>query len=162
MVSTAKTCNPNLSKDKEIVIATPEGPSIVSTERDAPDGNVLSGKNQKSGNATNKDDFDKKGKSVLGSEIAEVHLSPAKSLEESSSTGSSTWSVKISPIKKRFSLTSKIKRTTSNEVETKDTESDVKAETVKDEVLSLIVVYSSLVALMGVGLYTRCPHSVVI
>ena len=162
MVSTAKTGNPNLSQDKEIVIATPESPSIVSTERDAPDGNALSGKNQKSGNGANKDDCNKKGKSVLGSEIAEVHLSPAKSLEESSSTGSSTWSVKISPIKKRFSLTSKIKRTTSNEVEAKETESDVKAETVKDEVLSLLVVCSSLVVLMGVGLYTRCPHSVVI
>ena len=162
MVSTAETGNPNLSKDKEIVIATPESPSIVSTKVDAPDGNVLSGKNKKSGNATNKEDFDNKGKSVLGSEIAEVHLSPAKSLEESSSTGSSTWSVKISPIKKRFSLTNKIKRTTSNEVETKETESDVKAETVKDEVLSLLVVCSSLVAFMGVGLYTRCPHSVVI
>ena len=100
---------------KEIVIATPESPSIVSTGRDVTDGNALSGKAKGADNATkaSKNETKMKSKTIDNAEIVDVHQSPAKSVGESSSTGSSTWSVKMSPIKKRFSFNNKTKRSTS-------------------------------------------------
>lgn len=137
MVSAAKT----ISTDKEIVIATPESSSIVDTGCDEPDGNTLSEKAKSLEKATKNEAIEQKGKTVDNAEIVEVHQSPARSSGGSSSTGSSTWSVKMSPIKKRFSLSNKIKRSTSvvstpnvsTKAETKNDNND-KENDEKDEV----------------------------
>ena len=117
LVSASKIATPTSAIVEEIVTATPEGSSIVSAGVDVTDGNALSGKikNIENSNklAARKDKHNQKSKSVDNAELAEVHQSPAKSSDGSSSTTSSTWSVKISPIKKRFSLSNKIKRSAS-------------------------------------------------
>ena len=117
LVSASKIATPTPAIVEEIVTATPEGSSIVSAGVDVTDGNALSGKikNIENSNklAARKDKHNQKSKSVDNAELAEVHQSPAKSSDGSSSTTSSTWSVKISPIKKRFSLSNKIKRSAS-------------------------------------------------
>ena len=117
LVSASKIATPTSAIVEEIVTATPEGSSIVSAGVDVTDGNALSGKIKNIENSNKltarKDKHNQKSKSVDNAELAEVHQSPAKSSDGSSSTTSSTWSVKISPIKKRFSLSNKIKRSAS-------------------------------------------------
>ena len=44
LVSAAKIANPPISNDEEIVTATPDSSSIVSTGSDVPEGQNLSGK----------------------------------------------------------------------------------------------------------------------
>ena len=147
LVSASKTGGSIIAKDKEIIIATPESPSIVNAEFDEVDGNILSGKMKQIGKIANvvtgnKSETKGKSKTMDNAELAGVHQSPAKSTAESSSTGSSTWSVKMSPIKKRFSLSSKVKRSTSmvatptesNEDESKKGK-ETKDKDDKDEVL---------------------------
>ena len=134
MVSAAKT----ISTDKEIVIATPKSPSIVSAGCSEVDGNILSGKSKALKGTTKKESMDQKTKTLDNAEIVEVHQSPARSAGGSSSTGSSTWSVKMSPIKKRFSF----KRSTSvvtapnppTTEEKIDNDHDKKENEIKDEV----------------------------
>lgn len=118
MVSAAKIANPPISNDEEIVTATPDSSSIVSSiGSDVNDGNILSGKAkslEKISKITgSKQEHKERNRTIDNAEIVEVHQSPTKSSGGSSSTGSSTWSVKMSPIKKRFSLTNKLKRSTS-------------------------------------------------
>ena len=117
LVSASKIATPTSAIVEEIVTATPEGSSIVSAGVDVTDGNALSGKIKNIENSNKlvarKDKHNQKSKSVDNAELAEVHQSPAKSSDGSSSTTSSTWSVKISPIKKRFSLSNKLKRSAS-------------------------------------------------
>ena len=135
-----------MPNNKEIVIATPDSPSIVSAGCDMPDGNTLSGKAKGVDNTTKapKNETKFKSKTIDNADIVEVHQSPAKSVEESSSTGSSTWSVKMSPIKKRFLLNNKTKRSTSvvstpnvsTEAETNNDKDE--KETKKDEVFQAI------------------------
>ena len=117
MVSAAKTTKSQISSNEEIVTATADSSSIVSTGSDAHDGNNLSG-NEKSSEKHSKLKLPKQAsretnKTIKDAEIARVHQSPTKSSEGSSSTGSSTWSVNISPVKKRFSLSDRFKRSTS-------------------------------------------------
>ena len=118
MVSASKTGDPTIANDKEIIIATPESPSIVNAELDEVDGNMLSGKIKQIGKLAkvvtgSKNDSKGKSKTMDNAELAAVHQSPARSTAESSSTGSSTWSVKMSPMKKGFSFGAKAKRSTS-------------------------------------------------
>lgn len=134
MVSGAKAGNSTMANSKEIIIATPESPSIVSTGHDVPDGNTLSGKSSVLANtAASKNETKIKSKTTDKAEIVEVHHSPSKSVDESSSTGSSTWSVKMSPIKKRFSLSNKAKRGTPVVVSTPNVLTEAEARNDKDK-----------------------------
>lgn len=115
--SISNNSNPTSSIVEEIVMATPDGSSIVSTAVDASDGNFVSENTstiKKDGKlSVDKDEHNVNRKKVKLTEIVDVHQSPDKSSDGSSSTTSSTWSVKMSPIKKRFSLTNRTKRITS-------------------------------------------------
>ena len=161
LVSASKIATPTSAIVEEIVTATPEGSSIVSAGVDVTDGNALSGKikNIENSNklAARKDKHNQKSKSVDNAELAEVHQSPAKSSDGSSSTTSSTWSVKISPIKKRFSLSNKIKRSASVSsapnvsLESEEIESE-KKDKEKEEVLRA----DKNVVLVEFGLSVEC------
>ena len=118
MVSASKAGDSKLASNKEIIVATPESPSIVNVELDEADGNLLSGKIKQIGKIAkvvtgSSSDSKGKSKTMDNAELAAVHQSPAKSNADSSSTGSSTWSVKMSPLKKGFSFGAKAKRSTS-------------------------------------------------
>ena len=141
MVSASKTGIPTKPNNKEIVTATPESPSIVSAGYDVSDGNKLSAKAKGVDNTAKapKNEAKVKIKTTENEEIVDVHQSPSKSVEESSSTGSSTWSVKMSPIKKRFSLSNKTKRSTSNVSTEAETNNDKdKHEKENDEVFQAL------------------------
>ena len=84
MVSASKTGDPTIANDKEIIIATPESPSIVNAELDEVDGNMLSGKIKQIGKIAkvvtgSKNDSKGKSKTMDNAELAAVHQSPARS-----------------------------------------------------------------------------------
>ena len=173
LVSASKTGGSSVTKDKEIIIATPESPSIVNAEFDEVDGNLLSGKMKQIGKIAKvvtgtKNEPKGKSKTMDNAELAAVHQSPAKSTAESSSTGSSTWSVKMSPIKKRFSLSSKVKRSTSmvatpteSHVDESKKEKETKDKNDKDEVFSIIqVVVLTFYLLWRVFFEAHCQHRI--
>ena len=128
LVSAAKIANPPISKDEEIVTATPDSSSIVSTGSDVPDGNIVSGKGKSlergSKRTGGKHQQMEKNRTIDNAEIVEVHQSPTNSSGGASSAGSSTWSVKMSPIKKRFSFKRSSSMAPSSKVST-DTEGNV-------------------------------------
>ena len=145
LVSASKAGDSKLASNKEIIVATPESPSIVNAELDEVDGNLLSGKIKQIGKIAkvvtgSSSDSKGKSKTMDNAELAGVHQSPAKSTADSSSTGSSTWSVKMSPLKKGFSFGVKTKRSTSmvaTPTESKEeskTEKEAKSKDSKDEV----------------------------
>ena len=134
LVSASKAGDSKLASNKEIIVATPESPSIVNAELDEVDGNMLSGKMKQIGKITkvvtgSSSDSKGKSKTMDNAELAGVHQSPAKSTADSSSTGSSTWSVKMSPLKKGFSFGAKAKRSTSMVATPTESKEEPKKET---------------------------------
>ena len=134
LVSASKAGDSKLVSNKEIIVATPESPSIVNAELDEVDGNMLSGKMKQIGKIAkvvtgSSSDSKGKSKTMDNAELAGVHQSPAKSTADSSSTGSSTWSVKMSPLKKGFSFGAKAKRSTSMVATPTESKEEPKKET---------------------------------
>ena len=134
LVSASKAGDSKLASNKEIIVATPESPSIVNTELDEVDGNMLSGKMKQIGKIAkvvtgSSSDSKGKSKTMDNAELAGVHQSPAKSTADFSSTGSSTWSVKMSPLKKGFSFGAKAKRSTSMVATPTESKEEPKKET---------------------------------